>query len=62
MAGGWGVCPPVKIVKMVRMVWACGSGVWGVCVPRVEMVNMVKIVKIVWACGWGGGFVPRLKW
>ena len=33
VAGVWGVCPPVKIVKMVRMVWACGWGVGCVCTP-----------------------------
>ena len=37
------------------------AGVWGVCVPRVEMVNMMKIVKIVWACGWGAGGIPPVK-
>ena len=35
----------MKIVKMVKMVWACGWGVgW---VPPVKIVKMVKIVRIV---------------
>ena len=38
-----GFIPPVKMVIIVKMVWACG---WGVgCIPQVKIVEMVKILK-----------------
>ena len=40
------------IIKIVKMVCACGLGVgW---VSPVKNVKKVTIVKMVWACCWGG--------
>ena len=50
-----GGCTTVKIMKIVKMDWACGLGV--VWVPPMKIVKIVKIVKIDFTFGCGVGYV-----